>query len=61
MESVHGEDVKERNPLKGPSGPRLGHKSHDSFSEFEGFVLRRQPQHLLQFHHVGVSLLYHLA
>lgn len=44
MRCVHGEDVKERNPLKRPSGPGLGHKSRDSFSEFEGVCVYQSVQ-----------------
>lgn len=41
---VHGEDIKERNPFNGPSGPGMGHTSHDSFSEFEGDCVYKSAQ-----------------
>lgn len=44
MRRVRGEDLKERNPLKGLSGPGLGHKSHDSFSEFEEVCVYKSVQ-----------------
>lgn len=44
MRCVRGEDLMERNPLKGPSGPGLGHKSHDSFSEFEEVCVYKSVQ-----------------
>lgn len=41
---AHGEVLKERNPLNGPSGPGMGHKSHDSFSEFERVCIYKSAQ-----------------
>lgn len=59
MESVYGERVQKRPSnlhCKGPSVTGLGHKSHNSFSEFEEFLFIRQATQLLQFHCVGVYL-----